>query len=310
MENSEIQNICRQIYKNHSQAIDLIKKYVGDRRQEIYQNLKTDAMPESIHLCEYPESDKKQIDKQLEEGMEKIRILVEAGRSLRSKIGIKVRYPLSSATLVSDKKNWDLIKDLLDLLNEEINVKKISHEKETSKFMTKSIKPNHSRLGPKYKEKAKKIVSKIETMDKNKLYEKLKQKEKVTIKVDKEEILLTMNDFEVIESEKQEIARTEVEGIILFLNTTLTPELKAEGFAREIVRRIQSMRKELDLDVEDKILTQIKVDTDKKKALQSWDNYIKNETRSKEISFTEKPVGKLVKKWKIDELEAEIGINK
>jgi isoleucyl-tRNA synthetase len=147
-------------------------------------------------------------------------------------------------------------------------------------------------------------------MDKDKLYENLKQKEKFKIKVNKEEILLTMKDFEIIESEKQEIARTEVEGIILFLDTDLTPELKAEGLAREIVRRIQSMRKELDLDVEDKILTQIKVDKDKTKTLKSWENYIKNETRSKEISFTDNPVGKLVKKWKIDELEAVIGIIK
>jgi isoleucyl-tRNA synthetase len=278
--------------------------------EEIYQNLKLDSMPESIHLCNYPECDKKQIDKQLEEGMEKIRILVEAGRSLRSKIGIKVRYPLSSATIVSEKKVWDLIKDLLDLLNEEINVKAISHEKDTSKFMIKSIKPNHSIIGPKYKEKAKKIVSTIETMDKEKLFVNLKQKKEVTINIDEEEILLTMNDFEVIESEKQEIARTEVEGIILFLDTALSPELKAEGFAREIVRRIQSMRKELDLDVEDKIVTQIKLDAEKKKALQSWEIYIKNETRSKEISFTDKPAGKLVKKWKIDELVAEIGIAK
>jgi isoleucyl-tRNA synthetase len=288
----------------------LLAPFIPFITEEVYQNLKADSMPESIHLCDYPEPDKKQIDEKLEEGMEKIRILVEAGRSLRSKIGIKVRYPLNSSTLVCDQKNWDLIKDLLDLLNEEINVKKISNEKDTSKFMIKSIKPNHSILGPKYKEKAKKIVSKIETMDKDKLYENLKQKEKVKIKVNKEEILLTMKDFEIIESEKQEIARTEVEGIILFLDTDLTPELKAEGLAREIVRRIQSMRKELDLDVEDKILTQIKVDKDKTKTLKSWENYIKNETRSKEISFTDNPVGKLVKKWKIDELEAVIGIIK
>jgi isoleucyl-tRNA synthetase len=288
----------------------LLAPFIPFITEEVYQNLKADSMPESIHLCDYPEPDKKQIDEKLEEGMEKIRILVEAGRSLRSKIGIKVRYPLNSSTLVCDQKNWDLIKDLLDLLNEEINVKKISNEKDTSKFMTKSIKPNHSILGPKYKEKAKKIVSAIETMDKDKLYENLKQKEKFKIKVNKEEILLTMKDFEIIESEKQEIARTEVEGIILFLDTDLTPELKAEGLAREIVRRIQSMRKELDLDVEDKILTQIKVDKDKTKTLKSWENYIKNETRSKEISFTDNPVGKLVKKWKIDELEAVIGIIK
>ena len=70
------------------------------------------------------------------------------------------------------------------------------------------------------------------------------------------------------------------------------------------------MRKELDLDVEDRITTQIKVDVDKRTALQKWNDYIKTETRSKVISFTDKPSGELVKKWKIDELEAEIGISK
>jgi len=70
------------------------------------------------------------------------------------------------------------------------------------------------------------------------------------------------------------------------------------------------MRKELDLDVEDRISTEIKVDKDKKTALQKWDDYIKGETRSKKIIFVDKPAGKLVKKWKIDEIETEIGISK
>ena len=127
--------------------------------------------------------------------------------------------------------------------------------------------------------------------------------------MDDEKITLTKDDFEIVETEKEHIARTETEQITLILDTHLTPELEAEGFAREIVRRIQSMRKELDLDVEDRISTEIKVDKDKKTALQKWDDYIKGETRSKKIIFVDKPAGKLVKKWKIDEIEAEIGIS-
>jgi isoleucyl-tRNA synthetase len=98
--------------------------------------------------------------------------------------------------------------------------------------------------------------------------------------------------------------------MILFLDTTITPELEAEGFAREIVRRIQSMRKELDLNVEDKISTEIKVDSEQKKALKEWEDYIGKETRSKKITYVDKPAGKLVKKWEIDELLIEIGISK
>ena len=278
--------------------------------EEIYLNLKTNDMPESVHLCDYLKSDNKQIDKKLEEGMERIRALVEIGRALRSKIGIKVRYPLNNATIVCKKEFEDSIKDLLDLLNEEINVKQISFARDTSKFMTKTVKPNHSKLGPKLKQKAKAVTEKIEGMDKNKLYNELMKNKEIVIELADEKIKLTNDDFEIVEQEKTEFARAEVEDMIIFLDTTLTPELEAEGFAREIVRRIQSMRKELDLDVEDRISTELNVGEDRKNALQQWKDYIKVETRSKKLTFTGKPSGKLVKKWKIDELEAEIGISK
>lgn len=288
----------------------LLAPFIPFITEEMYLNLRTDDMLESVHLCHYVTPDEKQVDKKLEEGMNKIRALVEVGRALRSKNGVKVRYPLSSATLVCDKKVENSIKDLLDLLNEEINVKKISFERDTSKFITKSVKPNHSSIGRRLHEKAKVVLSKIEKMDKNKLYEQLNKNKKIIVELDGEKITLTKDDFEIVETEKEHIARTEIEQITLILDTRLTPELEAEGFAREIVRRIQSMRKELDLEVEDRISTEIKVNKDKKNALQKWDDYIKIETRSKKIIFADKPVGKLVKKWKIDEIEAEIGISK
>ena len=141
--------------------------------EEIYQNIKTDEMPESIHLCDYLKSNDKTIDKNLEKAMERIRLLVEDARALRAKIGIKVRYPLSNAILVCEKDIEDSIRDLVELLNEEINVKNISFSRDTSDFTKKIIKPNHSKIGPRFKDKAKVILEKIENMDKNKLYEKI-----------------------------------------------------------------------------------------------------------------------------------------
>jgi len=267
-------------------------------------------MPESVHLCDYLKPDKKQIDDKLEQGMEHIRELVEAGRALRSKIGIKVRYPLNSATLVCNKKTEESIKNLLDLLNEEINVKKISFERDTSKFMIKSLKPKHSSIGKRLKEKAKLVVNKLEGFDEDKLYTSLMKDKKVELKIDGEKIVLTNEDFEIVEKEKTHVARIDIEGTVLLIDTKLTPELEAEGFAREIVRRIQSMRKEMNLDVEDKISTELKIDSEKVKALQKWEGYIKGETRSKTIAFKDRPSGKLVKKWNIDEISVEIGVSK
>jgi isoleucyl-tRNA synthetase len=278
--------------------------------EEIYLNLRTDDMPESVHLCDYLKPDEKQVDEELEKGMEQIRKLVEIGRALRSKTGIKVRCPLHSATIVCSKEIENSLKDLLDLLNEEINVKNISFARDTTQFMTKAVKPNYSRIGPKLKEKAKIFTEKIESLDKNKLYEELMKNKKIVLDLKGEKIQFTKEDFEIVEKEKEHFARDGVEGMTLFLDTTITPELEAEGFAREIVRRIQSMRKELDLNVEDKISTEIKVDSEQKKALKQWEDYIKKETRSKKITYVDKPAGKLVKKWEIDELEAEIGISK
>ena len=176
--------------------------------------------------------------------------------------------------------------------------------------MIKSIKPNYSKLGPKYKDKAKLIINKIESLDKTKMYDELTKNKEIVIELDKQKIKLTKDDFSIIEEEKPNIASEETEDMILFIETTMTPELEAEGFAREIVRRIQSMRKEMDLDVEDKISTQIKVDSEREKSLQKWINYIKEETRSKIVTFVNKPTGKLIKKWNIDEIKTEIGVKK
>ena len=92
------------------------------------------------------------------------------------------------------------------------------------------------------------------------------------------------------------------------LDTVLTPELEAEGFAREIVRRIQSMRKEIDLDVEQRISTIIDIPKEKQQMLKNWEEYVREETRSHILTYNDKPSGKLVKTWDIDDIKATIGI--
>ena len=277
--------------------------------EEMYQNLRTDEMMQSVHLCDYPDSDEEMINADLEKGMDQIRSLVEVGRALRSKIGIKVRYPLSKATLVCTEDVEEQISPLLELLNEEINVKQIVFDRNTEQYMKKQVKPNYGVLGPRLKGKAKQVFAALNTMNPENLYQQLKEKGSVKISVDDEDIVLTMDDFELVEQEKNHIARTETGDAILLLDTELTEELQAEGFAREIVRRIQSMRKKLDLDVEKHIISSVHVSEEKQKLLAKWKSYIKDETRSKKLFFTEKPDGKLVKTWDVDGVHVSIGIN-
>ena len=289
---------------------NILAPFIPFITEEMYQNLKTEDMPESIHLNNYYKPDEKLIDKELEEGMVLIRNMVEVGRALRSKIKIKVRYPLKSAVIVCDDKTREKIKDLLDLLNEEINVKKISFEKDKSKFMEQSVKPNFSKIGTRLHEKAKNVFSEIEKMDKKKLYDELLKNKKIEFDVENEKIALKIDDFEIIDNVKEGFAETETDDIVLLLDKNLTKELIAEGFAREIVRRIQSMRKELNLDVEDKINTEIDIDKEKQEDMKKWKDYIMGETRSKKLDYKEKPSGKLVKEWKIEKDNIKIGISK
>jgi isoleucyl-tRNA synthetase len=288
----------------------LLAPFIPFITEEIYQNLRTAEMPESVHLCDYLTADTKVIDEDLEKGMEQIRALVESGRALRSRINIKGRQPLPSASIVCSKEIEKATKPLLELIKEELNVKTIGYTRDTTAFMTKTVKPKYSHLGPKYKEKAKNIAKVLETMDTHLLYQHLQKNKEIMLPVGPEKIRLTTDDFEIVEHEKEHFAKATIQDITLFLDTTVTPALEAEGLARELIRRIQSMRKEMNLDVEDRIRTEIAVDMEKRKALQNWAGHIQEETRSKTVSFVKTPTGSMVKQWTIDELIVDIGIQK
>jgi len=277
--------------------------------EEMYQNLRTDTMQESVHLCDYPRVNESMIDENLERGMQQIRDLVEVGRALRSKIGIKVRYPLASATIVCEKEIETSLKGLIGLLMEELNVKEVLFQRTTDMFMDKLVKPNFAVLGPRLKEKAGLVQKILMQMDMAMLFEELQQDGNVSVDVNGETVELSLDDFEIKQKVKEDIAETNTDDAILFLDTCLTEELEAEGFAREIVRRIQSMRKEMDLSVESQISTVLSVPKDKQQGLSTWVAYIKQETRSISLTFSDTAEGTFVKPWDIDDLQVTIGIS-
>ncbi len=226
----------------------LLAPFIPFLSEAMYLAIKTKDMPESVHLLDYPKKEERLIDKDLERAMDISRRIVELGRVLRGKIGIKVRYPLSKAIIVCGNDTKREIENLLELIKEELNVKEIIFSGS--------------------REEAMKIIGE--------------------------------NNYAEIEGE----------GIYLIVDKRLTPELFAEGFSREIVRRIQAMRKEMDLSIEDRIETEISVNEKGKEAIERWKDYISGETRSKKITFTEEAKGELIKKWKIGDVEVTIGIRK
>jgi len=216
--------------------------------EAIYQNIKTDGMEESVHLCDYPEINEKLLDKDLEESMETVRNITDIGRAIRGKIGVKIRYPLGKAIVVCNKEIEEKVAPFTDLIKEEINVKDVLFSRDEKEF----------------------------------------------------EGEIRKGRFVLEEGEK----------IKVILDSELTDELFAEGLSREIVRRIQSMRKELDLDIEDRIETEISLKEDKIDLLKKWLDYISGETRSISIDFKDTPGGDLIKSWKIGDMDVKIGIRK
>ncbi|HHE75633.1 MAG TPA: isoleucine--tRNA ligase, partial [Candidatus Aciduliprofundum boonei] len=248
---------------------------------------------ESVHLCDYPESSKEMINEELEERMETVRKIVEEARALRAKHGIKLRRPLKEIIIVADKN----LEEFAGLIKDEINVKNVVFATEDNQFMEEVAKPNYAKLGPKFKEKARQVAEAIEKAG----------KEIRKVEIDGKEYELSEEDFIIEKKAKEGYAVGSVDGITIALNLVQTPELIAEGFAREIVRRIQEMRKEMNLEMEERIVVEIDIDKEK---LGEWENYVKNETRSDEIIYKRQPEGEHVKEWEIEGEKINIGIRR
>ena len=270
----------------------LIAPFAPFIAEKIYLEMEREG---SVHLCDYPKCNEKLIDNALEEKMEIARKIVEEARALRAKSGIKIRYPLQEIIIVNED-----IEEMAELIKEEINVKHVIFGSNDDAIMEKIAKPNYATLGPKFKDKAKEIAAIIEEAS----VEELKG---MKIELDGKQYKISEEDFIVEKKAKEGYVVGSVDGITIALNTIQTPELLAEGFAREIVRRIQEMRKEMNLEMEEKIVVEMNIS---KERLGKWEDYVKNETRSEEIIYAEKPKGQHIKEWDIEGEKIIIGIRK
>ncbi|KAA0008171.1 MAG: isoleucine--tRNA ligase, partial [Thermoplasmata archaeon] len=237
----------------------LLAPFIPFITEKIYLEL---GGKDSVHLCDFPKPNEKLIDEKLEKRMEIARSMAEEARAIRAKKKIKLRQPLLKAIIVSEEN----LKDMEGILKEEMNVKEIIFASNDDSFVKKIAKPDYSKIGPKYKEEARKIANLIETTP----IEELKENG-----IDEEDYII-----EEVPKEGYEVSSIDGNKIALYI--VITPELKKEGFAREIVRRIQEMRKKMNLEMEDRIITTIGIDEGR---LKGWEEYVKNETRSSEIIY-------------------------
>ena len=244
---------------------------------EIYQNLTGE---ESVHTSYLPEADPNLIDEHTEERMDLIRNLVALGRGAREKSKIKVRQPLSKVLI--DGKYQDLIGDLIPLLKEELNIKEVEFAEDLSEFMDYSLKPNFKVAGPMLGKKIKAFGGALAKEDPSAFVAKLADGS-VTMELDGESFDITEEMVDVRINAKEGFAVNMENNIFTILDTNLDQDLIDEGLAREIVSKVQQLRKQSGFEMMDRIVISVKADEEVTAAIEKHQGYIMNETLADDI---------------------------
>ena len=276
--------------------------------EEIYRNLvcSLDASaPESVHLCSFPEANKEWIDKELEEDMEYLLKAVALGRACRNEANIKNRQPLqtlyiSGAKILPEK----FCRELAD----ELNVKEVKFTDDSSDFITYTFKPQLRTVGPKYGKLVGGISRYLASADGSKLMKELNTNGVLSFSLDGTDITLAQEDLLITPANKSGFTAQSEAGITAVLDTNITDELRREGYMRELVSKIQTMRKEIGLEVTDHILLTLTADAPLDAIAAEFAEEIKSDCLAD--ALTVGAAGPDSKKWDINDLQCTISIQK
>ena len=276
--------------------------------EEIYQNLVRSVDKnaiESIHLCNFPKVQEAWINKELEEDMEELLKIVVLGRAARNTANIKNRQPIGTMYVKAEKEMGQFY---TDIIADELNVKEVKFAKDVESFISYSFKPQLRTVGPKYGKLLNGIRKALSEINGTEAMNELRSKGVLTLDIDGNKAELTEEDL-LIETAQTEGYVTETDGdVSVVLDTNLTPELIEEGFVREIVSKIQTMRKEAGFEVMDKIHIYAK---DNERILELMKNHkeeIMSEVLAEDVTLGE--TEGYVKEWNINKEPVVLGVAK
>ncbi|MBO7308258.1 MAG: isoleucine--tRNA ligase [Kiritimatiellae bacterium] len=257
--------------------------------EEIYRNLKGKSDPDSVHLCDFPTANAAARDLDLERRMADVQVAVELGRRLRADNDLKVRQPLSALKLAGGD-----VAGLESLIEDELNVKKVEFVADETELCNVSYKANFKTLGKKCGPKMKAVAAAIASMGNGELGTyppseasaeggSMRGGNAWTKEI--EGVAITSDDVLVTRSPKEGLVVASEGAVVVGLETALTPELVAEGLAREFVSHVQSMRKEADFEVTQRIALTVEADDEMRSALEAHSQYVKGETLALSLEF-------------------------
>lgn len=276
--------------------------------EQIYQNLVCSVdktAPESIHLCDYPVAEESFIDKQLEVDMDEVLKIVVMGRAARNTANIKNRQPIGQMFV---KAPHSLPVFYQEIIEEELNVKKVVFTDDVRDFTSYSFKPQLKTVGPKYGKQLGSIKNALSEINGNEAMDTLNETGALTFTFDGTEVVLTKEDLLIDTAQTEGYVSEGDNTITVVLDTNLTPELLAEGFVRELISKIQTMRKEAGFEVMDHILVYSKDNEAIEGILKDNEEEVKSEVLADSIQFG--TAAGYVKEWNINGENVTLGVEK
>ncbi len=276
--------------------------------EDIYRNLVCGidkSAPESIHLCDFPKVKTEWIDKDLEKNMDEVLRIVVMGRACRNAANIKNRQPIADMFV---KAPYKLDGYYQDIIRDELNVKAVSFTDDVRSFTTYSFKPQLKTVGPKYGKSLNGIRTYLAEVDGNAAMDELKEKGSLTFDVNGVSVVLSEEDLLIDMAQTEGYVSDGDNEITVVLDTKLTPELIEEGFIREIISKIQTMRKEADFEVMDKIVVYCQGNDKIAELLTSHREAIQSEVLALEVRIGE--TKGYVKDWSINGEDVTLGVER
>ncbi len=254
----------------------------------MYQNLARsvdESAPESVHHCDWPQADENAIDQDLLDQMALAMQIAALGRSARSTSNVKLRQPLARVRVFVGKQAPELATSLVDLVTEELNVKTVEFVEQESDLVEYEIGLLPNLLGPKHGKRFPLLRKAVAAADARALARRFQAGLAVTLELDDggPAVEIGPEEAEVRSHGREGYAVTEEKGLVVAVDISVTPELAREGLARDLVRRVQTMRKEADFQLDDRIVTYYQADPELEAVVEAWGDYIQAETLSVEL---------------------------
>ena len=276
--------------------------------EEIYRNLVCSidaAAPESVHLCDFPKVNEEWIDRELEENMAHLLEIVVMGRACRNAANIKNRQPIAQMFV---KAPFTLSQYYDDIILDELNVKKLTFTDDVRNFTSYNFKPQLKTVGPKYGKLLNGIRKYLTEMDGNQAMDELKSTGTLKLDINGQPVVLLENDLLIDTAQMEGYVSENDNEITVVLDTNLTPELVEEGFVREVISKIQTMRKEAGFEVMDKIRVYVKDNPKIQQVVEANKEQIQDEVLAEQVIFGD--TDGYVKEWSINSEKVTMGVSR